>query len=135
MNWKFVRSEIWNALTMLRSDVANPGPRKEPAAQVPKVPRAGSVTERGFKKRLPMNPKVWGLLGSVNEPSPDCETPATQLGRGEALPVPDLSTPCGYRAKPECMVKFEAMLQPPMIAFAIPSALPPNLRPLPNGRS
>ena len=36
MNWKLVRSDIANAFMMLRSEVASPGPRNEPAAQVPK---------------------------------------------------------------------------------------------------
>src|SRR6478752_3128219 len=40
MNWKFVLSERENAFTMLKSEVASPGPRNAPAAQVPKVPGA-----------------------------------------------------------------------------------------------
>jgi len=93
MNWKFVLSEIENVFTMLRSEVANPGPRNAPAAQVPKVPGLASVTAAGFKKRGPRTPKVVGSLGFVNWPLPDCETPGTQFGRGEALPVNDLSGP------------------------------------------
>src|SRR5258707_8454845 len=97
MNWvrnsKFVLSEIWNALTMLRSEVANPGPRNAPAAQVPNVPGFASVTDAGFRKWGPNTPGVVGSLGFVNWPLPDCETPGTQFGRGEALPVNDLSGP------------------------------------------
>src|SRR5256885_5503236 len=70
MNWKLVLSEIENAFTMLMSDVASPGPRNAPAAQVPKVLTAGSVTEAGFRKCGPKTPKVCGSLGLVNEPSP-----------------------------------------------------------------
>ena len=93
MNWKFVLSEIWNPLMMLRSDVASPGPRKEPAAQVPNVPGVPGATAFGLSSCMPMIPPV--TLGSVSAPLPDCETPATQFGRGEALPVRELSGPCG----------------------------------------
>src|ERR1051325_1452568 len=93
MNWKFVRSEIENAFTMLKSEVANPGPRNEPAPQVPNVPGAAGATAAGFRSCMPTIPPV--VLGSVSAPLPDCETPATQFGRGEALPVPELSGPCG----------------------------------------
>ena len=102
MNWvrnsKFVLSEIWNALTMLRSEVANPGPRNAPAAQVPNVWGVPSVTESGLRKCGPNTPGVldgtpFTGLGLVNEPSPDCDTPATQFGRGEALPVSEESAP------------------------------------------
>src|SRR5215472_9633593 len=65
MNWKFVRSEIGNALTTLKSEVAMPGPRNAPAPQVPKVPGAASVTESGFSRRRPRTPKVDGSFGLV----------------------------------------------------------------------
>src|SRR5215467_15668579 len=70
MNWKFVLSEIWNAFTMLRSDVARPGPRNAPAAQVPNVPVVPSVTDNGFRKCGPRIPSVVGSFGFVNCPLP-----------------------------------------------------------------
>ncbi len=74
MNWvrnsKFVLSEIWNALTMLRSEVANPGPRNAPAAQVPNVLGVPSVTDAGLRKCGPSIPGVLGSLGLVNCAAP-----------------------------------------------------------------
>src|SRR3954466_2790931 len=106
---------------MLMSEVANPGPRKAPAAQVPNVPGFASVTDAGLRKCGPNTPRVVGSLGLVNWPLPDCETPGTQFGRGEALPVNDLSAPRGYSAKPVCRVKSDAILHPPITALTTES--------------
>src|SRR6266700_5319663 len=90
MNWKFVLSEMENVFTTLRSEVRSPGPRKTPAAQFPKVPAAGKLTAAGFRNSIPTVPAIGTIC-----PLPSGETPGTQFGRGEALPVPDTSVPCG----------------------------------------
>src|SRR5258708_5116781 len=90
MNWKFVLSEMENVFTMLRSEVLNPGPRNTPAGQFPKLPAAGKLTAAGFKNSIPTVPAIDTIC-----PLPFGEIPGTQLGRGEALPVPDTSGLCG----------------------------------------
>src|SRR5947209_9515748 len=125
INCRLVRSPSTNCLAMLRSAVDSPGPRKEPMAQLPKCPAVPGVADAGFQNCSPDCPPPSGTMA----PLPDCETPAGQLARGDAEPVPELSDPSGVIAKPVCMVKSDAMLQPPMMAFTTSFALPPNILP------
>src|SRR5215472_9179459 len=135
--WRVARSPSTKRLPRLRSAVASPGPRNDPMPQVPKclgVPGgscAAPIAALGFQNCMPNCPPPRGTMALF----PDWETPDGQSARGEAEFVPDRSEPKAVIAKPECRVKSDPSDQPPMMVLTRSLAPPPNILPLPNGRS
>src|SRR5579859_2187820 len=135
MNWAIACRLVLSPSTMffvrLRSAVASPGPRKEPTPHVPKVPATPGTADTGFQNCSPNCPPPRLTILWL----PSCETPAGQLARGDALPVPDESGPSAVIAKPVWKVNAEASDQPPITLFHPSLTSPPNRLPLPKGRS